>query len=139
MKLFLNDSKEVDAKFIKVSALVRYWEDAQSSEVEEVTSDNFPFANGDLWEPLIDIDKGLVVDWPEGVSANVHFKVVDCGCYYLLDKEQNVISSIENNYVPDGLCHGDNGYGDYIIFSIDSDGNIEDYKQNIDPDDWNNS
>lgn len=85
---------------------------------------------------MIDIDNGLVVDWPEGVEASFHFKVCDAGSYYLLDSDKKIVASIFDNYVPDGLCHGDNGYGDYIIFSVNGNGEINKYSNKVNADDW---
>ena len=136
MEIEIVERKVVDAKFLKVSAGVRHWEDAEINGDNAESSSDVPFAKGDLWEPVIDIDSGAVIDWPEGVSAKFHFKVCDAGSYYLLDKENNALASIINDYVPNGLCHGDTGYGDYIIFNVDAGGKIINYKQNIAPADW---
>lgn len=136
MKLTVKVEKEVKAKFIKVSANVRYWDDATINGDQCESGDNVPFKNGGLWEPVIDIDNGVVIDWPEGVDAKFHFKVCDAGSYYLLDWEFNVIASIEENYVPSGLCHGDSGFGDYIIFDVNENGEIKNYSNLIDSDDW---
>lgn len=131
-------SKKIDnAKYLKISAPVRYWEDAEINgvEVKEDGSD-VPFKNGGLWEPVIDIESGEIVDWPKGVEAFFHFKVVDAGNYFLLNSEKEVLLSIFENYVPSGLCHGDSGYGDYIIFRVDATGKIVNYQNKIDEDDW---
>ncbi len=43
-----------------------------------------------------------------------------------------------SHYVPDAfLCHGDTGYGDYIIFKVGADGKIEGWKRpDIDAESW---
>lgn len=130
------EEKEVEAKFIKVSAKVRCWDDAEVNGETDVTGEGVPFKNGELWSPVIDIDEGIVVDWPQGTKASFHFKICDSGSYYLLDEQMNELASIDNNYVPDGLCHGGTGYGDYIIFSVNEDGSILDYSNKFDIDDW---
>lgn len=129
-------TKEFDAKFIRVSANVRYWDDAEINGVTDENGDLTPFRSGDLWMPLIDIDSGIVEDWPVGMTAKFHFKVCDAGSYFLLDEHKNIVASIDNNYVPSGLCHGDRGFGDYIIFSVAENGEIVNYKNSIDIDDW---
>jgi hypothetical protein len=137
MKVTVIEKKEVEVKFIKVSANVRHWEDAEVNGESSEDGDKVPFKKGGLWEPLIDIEKGVVVDWPKGMVASFHFKVCDGGSYYLLDEgAENVVASIDNNYVPSGLCHGDRGFGDYIIFNVNRDGSIANYCNTIDPDDW---
>ena len=136
MKITVIKKEEVEACFLQVMANVRYWDDAEINGETDVTGEGVPFKNGDLWNPIIDIDKGVIVDWPNGTKASFHFKICDSGSYYLLDEQMNEIASIDNNYVPDGLCHGDNGYGDYIIFSVNEDGTIVDYSNKVSPEDW---
>lgn len=123
-------------RFLKIEAGVRCWEDAEINGDTYEDGRSVPFKNGELWSPVIDLKAGIVVDWPDGVEAKFHFKVCDSGSYYLLDDNKNVLASIVNNYVPDGLCHGDIGYGDYIIFSVDGSGNISGFRDLINIDDW---
>lgn len=136
MNIELTENKTFDAKYIKVSAQVRYWDDATINGEADEDGDLTPFANGDLWGPVIDIDSGFVLDWPKDTVASIHFKVCDAGSYYLMNKDKEVIASIEQNYVPDGLCHGDEGFGDYIIMNIDKDGKIQNYRPSINASDW---
>jgi len=123
-------------KYLKVEADVRYWDGATINGTSSEQGENVPFKNGATWEPVIDLDQGLVVNWPQGVIAYFHFKVCDLCDYHMLDENKKVIASRFNNYVPDGLCHGDKGYGDYIIFSVGADGKIDKYSKNIDLDDF---
>ena len=51
-------------------------------------------------------------------------------------KTKKIIASRFDNYVPDGLCHGDRGFGDYIIFDVAASGNIVGYNNLIDFDDF---
>ena len=83
----------------------------------------------------IDLDTGRIRDWPEGVEADVHYKVCDAGVYTLLDAEGRAVAT-RDGYVPDLLSPGDNGYGDYIIMEIGADGVIADWDAEIDPDEW---
>ncbi len=136
MKITVIEKKEVEVKFIKVDAQVRYWDDAEINGATSEEGLNIPFKNGDMWQPIIDIESGVIVDWPKGTNASFHFKICDAGSYYLLDENNNEVVSRLNNYVPNGLCHGDQGYGDYIIFSVNEDGSIVDYSNKIDPDEW---
>lgn len=136
MKLRVVQTKEVEIKFLKVSATVRYWEDSSINGEPDEEGTLTPFRKDTEWCPVIDIEEGIVVDWPKGMEASFHFKVCDAGSYYLLDAEMNEHASIDNNYVPDGLCHGDTGFGDYIIFSVNGDGSIVDYSNKVNPEDW---
>lgn len=138
MKITVIEKKDVEVKYLKVSATVRYWEDSEINGEADETGTLTPFRNETEWCPVIDIDKGVVIDWPYGMLARFHFKVCDAGTYWLLDESKNEVAEIINNYVPSGLCHGDQGYGDYIIFSVNKDGSIADYNNKIDPKDWLN-
>lgn len=122
MKTTIKVEKEVDIKFCQVKVEPRYWEDATVNGVEDVEGTLLPCINGKLWEPLIDIDNGVIVNWESGKRARVHFKVCDAGSYYLMDEDKNVILSIEDDYVPNKLIPGE--YGDYIVMDIDEEGKI---------------
>ena len=131
-----DSNSDKEPKYLKVQAHVRYWDGAIINGNQDENGSNVPSKNGDIWEPVVDLEKGKICDWPDGVKADFHFKVCDAGSYYLLDSDRNVVGSIIEDYVPYGLCHGDQGYGDYIIFSVDEDGFIKDYKYNIKIDEW---
>lgn len=128
----------IKAKYLEVLAGVRYWEDAEVNGVDDVEGNLIPFRQNDLWKPIIDIENGVILDWPQGMTANVHYKVCDEGKYYLLDENKNRIAQWRGYYVPDSfLCHGDQGFGDYIIFDVDQNGKIKNYqKPVVDRDTW---
>lgn len=116
---------EIKSTYIEVSAGVRYWEDASVNGAEDTEGSLIPFRKGDNWEPVIRLADGMVMEWPQGTTADVHFKVCDAGEYWLLDDERKRVAKWSGFYVPnDFLCHGDNGYGDYIIFNVGPDGMI---------------
>lgn len=135
MKVTINVKKEFEAKYLAVSANVRYWDDARINGETSEDGELVPFKQGDMWIPVIDIDTGEITDWPKGTVGDFHFKVCDAGEYTLFTEQFEKIVSIDG-YVPNGLCHGDQGYGDYIIFKVNKDGFIEGYKNDIDLDDW---
>jgi len=126
-----------EAAFIEVEAGVRYWEDATVNGVEDEAGTLIPLRVKDEWCPTINLAMGRVSEWPTGTTAEVHYKVCDAGRYWLLDKEGNRIAT-RDGYVPGQfLCHGDNGYGDYIIMKIDGEGKIADYhRPSVEPDEW---
>lgn len=118
------------ARYIEIEADVRYWEDATVNGVQE--DDDNPTIHGaedGCWKVRIDLEDGSIVGWPEGVAASVHYKVCDAGEYWLQNEKGERIAKSKGYYVPDGLCYGDNGFGDYIIFSIGGDGKIADYER----------
>jgi len=126
-----------NVRFIEVDAGVRYWEDA-SIDGQEDTEGKIPLRNGDGWCPKIDIFTGRVDGWPNGVSADIHYKVCDAGEYWLLDDKKARVAKWCGYYVPDDfLCVGGRGYGDYIILKIGKDGVIENWKTPaIDEEKW---
>lgn len=119
----------MNTTYIEVSAGVRYWEDATINGADDLAGTMTPFRNGDNWCPVIRLADGVVIDWPVGMTANIHFKVCDDGDYWLLDEQRQRVAKWGGYYVPDDfLCPGDNGYGDYIILSIDGDGRIDKWR-----------
>ncbi|WP_373803041.1 hypothetical protein [Bacteroides heparinolyticus] len=134
MKVEIKTKREIDVKYLKLDAGVRYFEDAEVNGVQD-DEDNptIPFAvlcdYEYRWMPTIDIETGQIVDWPKGTTADVHYKVCDDGTYSLLDKDKNVLIEV-SSYVPGILCPKEEGYGDYIIMDIDEDGYIADWECN---------
>ena len=119
----------MQATYIEVRAEVRYWEDATVNGTEDTEGKLIPFRKGENWEPVIRLADGLVMSWPQGTTADVHFKVCDQGQYWLLDEQRKVVAKWGGYYVPnDFLCHGDEGYGDYIILQVGADGLIANWK-----------
>ena len=123
MKVTATIPHDFDVAVIRVSAKVRYWEDSFVNGDEDTDGTLIPFRRGDLWEPIIDLETGRVMGWPEGTLAKVNYKVCDEGTYHLLDQNGAVVATREG-YVPDMLAVGDHGYGDYIILTIRADGLI---------------
>jgi hypothetical protein len=126
--------KEVELKTLTVAAGVRYWEDTKVNGVEDTEGKLIPCVKGDYWCPVIDIETGIITNWKQGVTANVHYKVCDDGIYTVQDADGNNVLSKEG-YVPDTMCPAEEGYGDYIIMMIDANGQIENW--NFNPDDFN--
>jgi hypothetical protein len=122
MKIKIKVEKEVEIKYCQVAAHVRYWEDAEVNGVEDTDGTLIPCRDGELWCPQINVDTGVIVNWEQGKTAKVHFKVCDSGSYSLQNEYGNNILMIEDDYVPNKLIPGE--YGDYIIMSIDENGKI---------------
>ncbi len=116
------------AKYIEVEAEVRYWEDAIINGQEDTDGTLIPFRFGNKWCPVIRLSDGWIVNWPEGTTADIHFKVCDQGEYWIASDNGRTAKWC-GAYVPDDfLCHGDTGYGDYIIFKVDANGRIEKWR-----------
>ena len=124
-------------KYLFVEAEVRYWEDSQiNGEYDTKEGDNIPCKENLFWKPIIELKSGKIINWEKGKTANIHYKVVDQGIYFLLNEEKQKIYKYKDYYVPDILCPEENGYGDYIIFTVDKEGFIKNWKNNLIKDDW---
>lgn len=143
MKVTINKPTDFEAKFLKVDAGVRYWEDAEVNGVSD--SENPPtipcaefvgdknhilIGQNYRWRPLIEIETGQIVNWEKGFDADVHYKVCDDFQCDILDTDNNVIASYDG-YVPSAMCPKDKGYGDYIIMDIDENGFIQQWNKEL--------
>ena len=82
------------------------------------------------WCPVIDVNEGRMLDWPEGFILNTHFKVCDQGVYVYsnADESKQIVSSdCDEYYVPGWLDDCNDGYGDYLLITINGDGTIKDW------------
>lgn len=129
MKAKIKILKEFEIKYLDVKAHMDYWDGANVNGVEE-QEDNptIPFSDKETryWRIRIDVDNGHIENWPEGVTAEVYYKVCDEGVYTLLDEDENEIVRSES-YVPGCFGITNSGYGDYMFFNIDRNGYIENW------------
>lgn len=148
MKLTINKPVNYEAKFLKVDAGVRYWNDAKVNGVEDTdveetgNAPTIPCAeyigeqnrvlreNDWRWRPIIDIDEGKIVNWKQGVTARIHYKVCDDGIYEVIEANGNVVAAYEG-YVPNIMCPAGKGFGDFIIMNVDENGIIEGWKKEL--------
>lgn len=130
MEITLKIKKTFDIKYLQVEAGARYWEDTTVNEIDDIYGDLIPCREGDNWSPLIELETGKIVNWEQGKTANVHYKVCDAGTYTLLDDDINTIKSIDG-YVPKIMYPKENGFGDYIIMDIDKNGFIQNWEVNL--------
>ncbi len=122
--------KDFDIKILSVKAEVRYWEDGTIDGVADERGDLTPCRVGNMWRPEIDIETGRIINWKQGVTASIHYKVCDSGTYSIRDINSEEVIYRED-YVPGCLCPKENGYGDYIIMDINADGMIQGWKFKI--------
>lgn len=127
-----------NARYLQVEADVRYWEDAAVNGIKDTDGTLIPRRQGSTWKPVIRLADGQILDWPEGTTADIHYKVCDAGEYFLADENHARIAKYHDYYVPDDLlCIGSNGYGDYIIFKVGPAGKITGWRQlALDGDEW---
>ena len=114
---------------LHVAAKPRYWEDATvNGETDTEDGKLIPLKYGDVWDVHIALENGRVLGWPQGTTAEVHYKVCDAGHYWLVD-EDGKRAKWASDYVPNELLAiGESGYGDYIILKISAEGMIEGWK-----------
>jgi hypothetical protein len=133
MKVKIKMKKEVEVKTLQLKASVRYWEDSEiNGDYDTEDGEFIPCKNGDLWSPQIEIETGKIVNWKQGTIAEVHYKVCDLCGWELKDEKGEVVLHAEDGYVPDTLCPNENGFGDYIIMTIDENGFIRNWEFDID-------
>lgn len=130
-KLTISVKQQVAVKYLHAEMNVRYWEDASVNGVDEQDEDpKIPLRRGDTWEICVDLETGKISNWPQGTTAKTHYKVCDAGIYRALTSDNEVIAE-RDWYVPEMLCPGGDGYGDYVIMNILEDGTIEGFKPDL--------
>lgn len=120
---------EVDLKTLHIRAGVRYWEDATVNGIEDADGNLIPCRDdaSEDWIPVIELETGKIRNWEKGITAEIHYKVCDDGDYYLMTEDETKHVLSKSGHVPDCLAVNDDGYGDYIIMKVDSDGIIKDW------------
>lgn len=131
IEIEITETKRAAVAFLKVEAEVRYWEDGKINGVADDDGSLIPCRDGDSWCPVIDLATGIIEGWPEGTTADIHYKVCDAGRYTLLDANRKPVKTIDG-YVPAIMWPGGEGYGDYIIMKIDGAGKIEKWHRDFD-------
>lgn len=126
MKIEIKVPKIVEVTHLKVKCGARYWEDATVNGIEDTNGDLIPLREGDYWCPTIDIETGIIKDWPKGTKANVHYKCCDDGDYWLINNDGFELKR-PGYYVPSILDIYNDSFGDYVILNIDENGQIADW------------
>lgn len=112
-----------------VEAEPRYWEDTYVDGEEDTNGTLIPCRKGNLWLPIIRLKDGFIENWTLGVSADIHYKVCDQGEYFLSNDKVTKVFKWKGYYVPDDFLAKSDGYGDYIIFTVNSNGFIENWSE----------
>lgn len=136
--LSLKATNRIDVRYLRAECGVRYWEDGEVNGVQDTEGSLIPCRDpkpndshgGGTWCPVIDMRTGKIEGWPEGTTANIHYKVCDDGAYELLDVDHQLVKRIEG-YVIGMMCPEENGYGDYVIMKIAADGTIAKWKVDL--------
>lgn len=140
MKVIVNRPVELDIKTLFVKAHVRYPEDSTLRHLPEydwieddADQPKMPCMSyvdckyeGWYWCPAIDLATGRIINWKQGVSASISYKVVDEFECYITDTDDKIVTRYEG-YVPSFMSITDEGYGDYVYLDIDENGMIADW------------
>lgn len=126
MEVEIEVKKVLDVKYLKCRIGARYWEDATVNGVEDTDGDLIPLRNGEYWCPTIELETGIIQNWTSGVTADIHYKSCDENEFTLLDQDNNVLHK-QNSYVPDFLAINDDSFGDYVIMTVEGNGQIKDW------------
>lgn len=141
MKKTILTPQEIEITFAVCQIFARYWEDSEvNGEEDDATKPKMPcienvehyyMKNRLAWCPIIDLDKGQIVNWTKGTTASIHYKSCDGNVVELQDPNRNTIKDY-NGYVPNFLCPKEDGWGDYVIMDIDENGFIKNFNNNLD-------
>lgn len=117
-------------RFFRADVCPVGWEDGKvNGEDDDEDNPRMPCVENDRWNILIDIKTGKIVNWKQGVSARISYKVVDDGIYTAYDNNMNELYELVD-YVPDLMSLDDDGYGDYMNLTINEDGYIDKWPNN---------
>lgn len=102
---------------------------------------DFPLRRGDIWSACIDIDEGLILQWPDGISGwpdgisgEFSINVSDQGTYTLFNRVLQPVASIDKGHVPNALIPGE--YGCHIELKINEFGVITNWPKDPDVSDF---
>lgn len=89
-----------------------------AQDIENVNDLPKEIIRGDTLRLTFVIPQGIIIDWPPNVLGEytIYGKVCDNGSYYLLDNNYEVISKIEEDYIPNRVIPGE--FDDYINLKI---------------------
>ena len=130
MQLSVKTTQKITVTHLKAECGVRYWEDGEVNGVQDEEGVLIPLRQGDVWRIFVNLDTGVIDDWPEGVTAKVHYKVCDAGVYSLIDADGKERAK-RDGYVPSMLSPGRDCYGDYVIMEIDGTGKIGNWSADL--------
>ena len=119
--------RELDLKTLRVIAPIDKdsWCDALVNGEEDIEG-KIPLRSGDEWCIDIDLDTGIIKNWPKGTTAETYYKLCDSGKYYILDSKGDVVKKIIYDYVP-RVLRPNEWNSDYIMLNICEDGSIVDF------------
>lgn len=127
MKVTVIEKSQVEIKSVLIDINPRHLDEEEKP---------VPMLSGDNWEVIVDLESGKIRDWPQGEEREYYWKICDAGSYHLLDKNDKVALSINNNYVHNNLLPGE--WGDYLDLKINGEGVITNWLKNPTAEDFTN-
>ena len=114
---------------LAVCIRVADWSDATVNGQDDNDGTMIPFRHGPNWMPVINLSTGKIIDWPAGVSAEIHYGCRGSSSYLLTDEKMRKIAEWPNSALRTAsghLWHGCGGLGDdFIDMTIDESGQID--------------
>jgi len=133
---FFDEDKieEADVKTVRIHLIVTHGNISEipSQFISECVYDT---GDSDDWlEVDVDIETGIIKNWPQGVSGHIGVKVRDSGHYELLDENGHCVT-IKYGSVPSKLIPPRDS--SYLYWDIDSNGRITSWYNEFDFSDFN--
>lgn len=139
MLIKMNKPTMVNARFVKFNIPVRteafgFHEDDVETIKNNLNCEEADFTNDmDQFSIVgtVDIDNGKFINWtPTTHEIEIFEKVVDEGIYSMFSDTNEEIASYDG-YVPSIFECNENGYGDYFNMTIQPDGTINNWNENV--------
>jgi hypothetical protein len=91
----------------------------------ELLPQNIPFRNGDKWSAMIDLCGGIVMNWPNGIEAELDMRLADGASFELLDDRLGGrMRCVDDGTVPIFL-EKRREWSDFLKLRINGDGLVE--------------
>ena len=145
MEITVLEEKKVNLKYIQCQFRIYDWKSFIINGKEDNNENpETPYSKKKnekywYWCPFINVDAGMIVDWPQGTTLEVYAKTCDENILYFLDEDKKYIEwfdeeeketlSCYDDYVPEFLDTVGDGCGDYIQLTIDKNGHIKDFNK----------
>ena len=139
MLIKINKPTMLNVKFVKFNITVRadafkFHEDDIETIKNNLNCEGVDFTN-DINKfsivGIVDIENGKFINWKQTThEIEIFEKVVDSGTYSMYSDNNEEIASY-NGYVPSIFECNENGYGDYFNMTIQPDGTINNWSENM--------
>lgn len=139
MLIKMNKPTMVNARFVKFNIPVRTEAFGFHEDDVETIKTNLNCEDADFTNEIsqfsivgiVDIENGKFINWkPTTYEIEIFEKVVDEGIYSMFSENNEEIASYDG-YVPSIFECNENGYGDYFNMTIQPDGTINNWNENM--------